>query len=287
MGNEFEKESQVNMNEITHIHSEVPTYQQAQAAQIDTQITTAKAYPRDLRRCVDNAIVIVTMSKDTAASCGYELPRAGKKIKGPTVHLAAILAQSYGNFRAEYRVSEVSQNYVTAEAVAFDLETNFALKAEVRRKILDRNGRRYNEDMINTTGLAAAAIAYRNAVLRVIPRSITDKVYNAALDTITGDLSDEQKLLKARTQWIKHFKNKHGATEAEILEYCGVKAEAGIKAEEIKSLVGLEQSFKDGDTTPDQAFGRIQGTKPPKTNTQDLSDDKPVDQKTPEPGKLM
>ncbi|MQY76222.1 MAG: hypothetical protein GH155_01165, partial [Spirochaeta sp.] len=123
---------------------------------------------------MDNSVVTVTMSDATARSCGYELPRGGKKIKGPSVHLASILAQNYGNMRVEARVSEVSDKYVSAESVAHDLETNFAVKVEVRRKILDRYGKRYNEDMIQTTGLAAAAVAYRNAVLRVIPRAITD-----------------------------------------------------------------------------------------------------------------
>ena len=237
---------------------QIPVYQQQQKAQIDSQIATAKAYPRDLRKCMENSVVIVTMSEATARSCGYELPRGGKKIKGPSVHFAAILAQNYGNLRAEQRVSEVTPKYVSAEAVAFDLETNYAVKVEVRRKILDRNGVRYNEDMIHTTGLAAAAIAYRNAVLRVIPRAITDKVYEAALNKITGNLSNEQEILKARTEWVKHFKTKYECTDEEILKAVGVRSIQGIGKPEIATLMGMEQSIKDGEFTPDELFDRIQ-----------------------------
>ena len=253
-------EKQNNENEsIQVIKEDISTYLLAQKAQIDMQISTAKAYPRDLRRSMENAVLIVTLSEETAKSCIYELPRAGKKIRGASVHLASILAQSYGNFRAEARVNEVSDKYVSAEAVAFDLETNFAIKVEVRRKILDKYGKRYSEDMIHTTGLAAAAVAYRNAVLRVIPRNVADHVYKAAMNKITGDLSDEQKLLAARTKWVKHYKSTHEATEEEICTLCGVKALTGIKSDQIATLIGTDQAIKDGDTTAEFALGREKG----------------------------
>ena len=57
-------------------------------ANIDSQVSTAKQYPRDIRRSIDNSIVIATMNLDTAQSCGYSLPRGGKLITGPSVHLA-------------------------------------------------------------------------------------------------------------------------------------------------------------------------------------------------------
>ena len=42
-------------------------------ANIDSQVSTAKQYPRDIRRSIDNSIVIATMNLDTAQSCnGFE-----------------------------------------------------------------------------------------------------------------------------------------------------------------------------------------------------------------------
>jgi len=262
--------------EIVLSQKDISYYLQSQKAEIDMQIATAKAFPRDLRRCVDNSIVTVTLSEETAKSCGYELPRGGKKIRGKTVHLASIVAQNYGNLRAESRVTEVSQNYVSAEAVAFDLENNYAVKSEVRRKILDKDGKRYSEDMIHTTGLAAAAIAFRNVTLRVIPRGITDKVYQAAMNKITGDLTDEQKMLEIRTKWLKHYKAKYGATDEEILKMLGVNSIQEIGQEEIATLIGTDQAIKDGDTTPDDLFERNTREKVRKENSPDLSDDQPV-----------
>ena len=60
-------------------------------ANIDSQVSTAKQYPRDIRRSIDNSIVIATMNQETAQSCGYALPRGGKLITGPSVHLAKII----------------------------------------------------------------------------------------------------------------------------------------------------------------------------------------------------
>ena len=229
--------------------SEMPSYYLQQKAQIDVQIATAHAFPRSLSKCKDNAVTIVTLSKEIAKSCGYSLPRGKKPIKGATVHLARILAQNYGNMRVSARVSEVSEKYVSALAVALDLETNLGVELEIRRKILYSDGRRFNDVMIHTTGLAAAAVAYRNVVLSVIPKGLTDHVYKAAQDHLTGDLSSEQELLKARAQWIKHFKSKYEATDEEIITLCGVKTLDGIKRDQILTLAGTDQAIKDEDTT--------------------------------------
>ena len=120
-------------------------YQQDKA-QIDMQISTAKAYPRNITRSVENAIAIVTMDKQTASTCSYSLPRGGKTISGPSVHLAKILAQSWGNLRVEAKVVSIDRTQITSQAVAFDLENNLAIKVEVKRSIMSRKGR-FNEDM--------------------------------------------------------------------------------------------------------------------------------------------
>ena len=39
-------------------------------ANVDSQVATAKQYPRDIRRSIDNSIVMATMDKETAQSCG-------------------------------------------------------------------------------------------------------------------------------------------------------------------------------------------------------------------------
>lgn len=230
----------------------VASLDRAERANIDIQVSTAKQYPRSISRCANNAVAIATMDKDTAQSCGYALPRGGKPITGPSVHLAKIIAQQYGNLRAEAKVVEITDKHVVSRGTAWDLENNYAVSFEVRRSIVGKNGNRFSDDMITVTGNAANSIAYRNAIFGIVPKSITDKAYKAAQHLITGDLSDEEKLIKRRDGAIKHFIDTYGITEEEVIKLCGKHTVNQIQADEIALLLGFAQSLKDGDTTVEE-----------------------------------
>lgn len=240
------------------------TLDRAERANIDIQVSTAKQYPRSIRRCADNAVAIATMDKETAQSCGYALPRGGKPITGPSVHLAKIIAQQYGNLRVEAKVVEITDKQVVSRGTAWDLENNYAVAFEVRRSIIGRTGNRFTDDMITVTGNAANAIAYRNAIFGVVPKSITDKAYKAAQHLITGDLSDEEKLIKRRDGAIKHFIDTYAITEEEVIKLCGKHTVNQIQADEIALLLGFAQSLKDGDTTVDELMAPFRKGKSPK-----------------------
>jgi hypothetical protein len=239
------------------------TYHQDKAA-IDVQISTAKAFPRNLKRAIDNAIAIVTMDIETAKTCTYSVPRGGKAITGPSVHLAKILSQVWGNLRIEAKVVAIDGRQVTSEAVCFDLENNLAIKTQVKRSIISKNGSRFTDDMITVTGNAANSIALRNAVLSVIPRAIVDRVYNSAKQTITGDLSDKNKLIAKRKQVFDALKDTYGVGEQEVLSAIGKAAIDHVTPDDIVVLIGIGQAIKDGDTTIEHAFkspkGRITKT---------------------------
>ena len=241
--------------EITEVTEEVSPqiiYQQDKA-QIDVQIATAKAYPRNIKRSTENALAIVTMDGETAKTCTYSVPRGGKSITGPSVHLAKILAQVWGNMRVEAKVVSIDLKQITSEAVCFDLENNLAIKAQVKRSIVGKTGR-FNDDMITVTGNAANSIALRNAILSVIPRAIVDKVYNAAKQTITGDVSDKTKMIARRKQVFDGLKDTYLLSEKEILSAIGKAAIDHVTSDDLVVLIGVGNAIKDGDTTVDSAF---------------------------------
>lgn len=245
-------------------------------ANIDSQVSTAKQYPRDIRRSIDNSIVIATMNQETAQACGYALPRGGKIITGPSVHLAKIIVSNWGNIRTEAKVIQVTDKQVVSRGTCWDLETNVASAFEVRRSIIDSKGKRFSEDMITVTGNAANSIAYRNSVFAVIPQAITNRVYEAAQRLITGDLSDADKLLKKRILIINSFKNDFKITEEEVVKLCGKQTVNQINSGEISTLIGILQSLKDGDTSVDNLMKPIRGIK------EDISNKKnEMKQKTP------
>lgn len=225
----------------------------ADKASVDVQVSTARAFPRNIKRSVDNAIAIVTMDKDTAQSCTYSVPRGGRAITGPSVHLAKILVQYWGNVRIEAKVVSVDGTQVTSEAMCWDLENNVAIKTQVKRSIMTKRGR-MTDDMITVTGNAANAISLRNAVFAVIPRGAVDKVYNSAIKFITGDLSTEEKIIAKRKAVFDGFKNSYSVTEEEVLSSIGKSSIDNVTVEDITVLIGIAQSIKDGDTTPNDAF---------------------------------
>lgn len=249
-------------------------------ANVDSQVATAKRYPRDIRRSIDNSVVMATMNQETAQSCSYALPRGGKPITGPSVHLAKIIVSNWGNMRTEAKVVQITDKQVISRGTCWDLETNVASAFEVRRSIIGKNGQRFSDDMITVTGNAANSIAYRNAVFAVIPKAITDRVYYAAQKFITGDLSDSDKLLKVRTGVMNNFKNNYGITEEEVVKMCGKQTVNQIGADEISMLMGTIQALKDGDTTVDELMKPIRESKEAKKDAMKKAISTSVDETT-------
>jgi hypothetical protein len=247
--------------EVNAQESQIVQLDAVERANVDSQVATAKQYPRDIRRSIDNSVVMATMNGETAQSCGYALPRGGKPITGPSVHLAKIIVSNWGNMRTEAKVVQITDKQVISRGTAWDLETNVASAFEVRRSIIDKLGKRYSDDMITVTGNAANSIAYRNAVFAVIPKAITDRVYHAAQKFITGDLSDADKLLKKRISVINSFKNDYGISEEEVIKLCGKQTSNQINADELSLLIGIIQSLKDGDTTVEELMKTVRGIK--------------------------
>jgi len=250
------------LNDVRVIETQgLEIFEAQERAAIDIQVNTAKRFPRELRRVLENSIVIATLDKETAKSCRYAKPVGGQDVTGPSVHLARIICQQYGNIRVQQRIKQIDARSVVAEAVAFDLETNYAVCVEARRSIIDRHGNRYSDSVIETNAMAILAIAERNAVLKVIPRSITEKVYNEAFKFAFGDLSDSAKLLKERERIFKTFKNEYGINEEAVIKCVGLKAKGAIKAEHIADLQGYLQALTDKELTPEDIINKGKPTK--------------------------
>ena len=244
--------------EVVHIleNQGVEVFEAQERAAIDIQIATAKRYPRELMRVKNNSIAIVCMDKETAESCRYAKPVAGKSITGASVHLARIVCQQYGNIRVQQRIKQITDRTIVAEAAAIDLETNYAVCVEARRSILDKKGNRYSESVIETNAMAILAIAERNAILKVVPKALVDTVYKEAFTFANGDLSDNAKLQVAANKSFEFFKTEYGATEEEILLCLGLKTREALKAEHIADLRGYAQALKDKELSPDELFRR-------------------------------
>lgn len=242
----------------------IEVFEAQEKAVLDRQIMTAKANPRNLLRVLENSKAIVVMNKETAESCRYAKPVANKNVTGPSVHLARIICQQYGNIRVQQRIKQITNREIIAEAVAFDLETNYAVSVEARRSIIGKDGRRFSDSVVETNAMGTLAIAERNAILKVIPKSLTDSVYKAAFDFVNGELNDKDKLIAARKKMLDYFAEKYDAKESDVLRILNLRSIGQIGAEQIADLRGYAQSLKDGEITTDELFGKVKVDENPK-----------------------
>lgn len=219
-------------------------------AEISLQIEVARQYPRNLQRCQQEAIALATSTEDVAKGCFYRLERDGKAITGGSIRLAEILAHSWEHIRVASRIIDIDEHFVTAQAICIDLQRNVAFAAEVKRRITTREGRRYSEDMIQTTAQAASAISRRNVVFSAIPEALWMPVYIAAVRRAIGDAKT---LIDRREKMLVAF-GKMGVRPQQILDYFGVATPEAITIDHVERALGIFNAIRDGEQTIEQAF---------------------------------
>jgi hypothetical protein len=216
----------------------VDNYQLLTKAEIDVQISTAKTFPRDLQRCIQNTEFLATSSQEIAENCIYILPRGGKSIEGPSVRLAEIVASQFGNLNSGARIIGNDGKTITAQGICHDLETNNRITVEVRRKITDKNGRTYSEDMQVIAGNAAMAIAFRNAIFKVIPAAFTNPIFEKCKQIAKGTDASLSKRRDAAFSWF-HTKE---ITAEMIFEHFDVRNKEEINIEMLSMLSGYKSA---------------------------------------------
>jgi len=219
-------------------------------SEIDMQVATAKAYPRDVHKVLNNIVSIATLDQDTAADCFYSLLRSGSKIEGLSVRLAEIFAGAWGNLRAQSRIIANDGKTITAQGVCYDVENNVAISVEVKRKIVDRNGKTFSEDMQVVTGNAACSIAFRNAVFKVIPQAVTKNAVDEIKKVAVGMAKD---LNTTRASVIKFF-TAAGVPQSDLLEWLDINSVEEITNETVFTLRGLANALHSGETTVEESI---------------------------------
>lgn len=252
-------------------------------SEIDIQITTAKRYPRSIKAFKQQAMEMATLDEETAGSMFYVLPRGGKKIEGPSVRLAEVVGSCYGNLRYGSRIVSTDDKFITAQGACHDLEKNIAITYEVKRRITNKTGQRFNDDMIQATGNAASAIALREAIFKVVPRSIFKAIYEEARLTSVGKATSMSEKRHKAVDWFK----KAGATDAQIYGFLGRAGIDEITIDDLITLRGMVTAIKDGEITIEAAFAvkgdqaNRTGSKAKPSAANDLLKPKPA--VTPEP----
>jgi hypothetical protein len=204
-------------------------------------------------------LTFATLDEETASACFYTLPRGGKTIQGPSIRMAEIAVACYGNLRAGVRCIETETHgeapHAVLQSVAHDLEKNVAITIEKRRRIVGKKskGGHIDEDDINLAVNAGSAIAFRDAVFKIVPQALIKPVWLAAKKVAVGDVKS---LAAKRGQVVDRLKQM-GVTEDRILAVVNKAKVEDIGVEEVALLIGLGTALKDGETTLEAAFPPI------------------------------
>lgn len=233
-------------------------------AQIDIQISTARAYPRDIDKCKKDAMALATMDEDTASTMFYVLPRGGKSIEGPSTRLAEVIANSWEHIRIETRVESIDDRFLVAVATAMDLQKNVAVRTSVRRRITDKNGKRFNDDMIVVTSNAASSIAARNALFKVVPFAFVKPIYDRARQVAVGEAKSFNKTRDA----VLNNLVKAGCQMDAIMGYFGYNGADSFTMEDVITLKGVFNAIREGNVKVEEAF--VAGTDLPVANSEVL-----------------
>ncbi|MCR6096907.1 hypothetical protein HXA31_20320 [Salipaludibacillus agaradhaerens] len=223
--------------------------------EVKGQIFMAKQFPRNIfqseQRILDNC-----KRESLAKQAVYQYPRGGTKVEGPSIRLAEVLAQNWGNLAFGVKELEQREGESVAMAYAWDLETNvrqekiFTVKHSRKAKgsIQKLTDPRDIYELVANNG----ARRVRACILGIIPGDIVDKAVDQCTDTLRGN---GDKPLKERISNALNLFKQYRVTQDMIEDKFGYDAGAFTEYDLVE-LVKIYNSLKDGMSKPDDWFDK-------------------------------
>lgn len=216
---------------------------QMMTAMVDKKIATARAFPRSIARFKEEASALLREDVETARSAEYAKPVGGGVVRGPSVRLCEIAVLCWGNIEIRLNDPVVGDKSVTVTATGWDLQKNTTQDGIATTSIVGKNGR-YPQHMIDTTTMATAAKARRNAIMNLIPRTYISDLLAIAKEVANGNL---EPLDVRRQKTLDYFARTHKVTPEQICDTLGIGGIDDIGDEELDTLTGIRTAIKEGD----------------------------------------
>lgn len=238
--------------------------------EVKGQIFMAKQFPRNTMQA-EARILDACKRKSLAESAIYSYPRGGQRVSGPSIRLAEVVAQNWGNI--SFGIKELKQENGESEVMAYawDLETNvrqekiFTVKHERHTK----KGVNYLTDSRDIYELVAnnGARRLRSCILAIIPGDIIDNAVLECEKTLTNQ--NDRPLADRLKEAFKLFKENYDITQDMIEARFGYKTSAFTERNLI-DLGGIYRSLKDGMSKVEDWFERPNHEKAEKEDKNEL-----------------
>lgn len=161
--------------------------------EVQGQIVMAKKFPRDEMQAISR-ITRACQRKGLAKTAMYSFPRGGQVVSGPSIRLAEVLAQNWGNLDFGIRELEQRNGESIVESYCWDLETNTKQKKvfKVKHERKARGQMRKLEDTRDIYELVAnqATRRLRACILSIIPADVVDSAVEACNKTLESGHSE-------------------------------------------------------------------------------------------------
>lgn len=224
--------------------------------EVQGQIIMARQFPRNLE-AVRASILDDCKRVALAESAMYAFPRGNDTVTGPSIRLAEAIAQRYGNLTFGVRELRQENGESTAQAFAWDLETNVRQeKIFTVRHVRDTRkgsykiteGREIYELVANN-----GARRLRACILGVIPGDIVEAAIAQCEKTLAGR-SDRP--LKDRIEAMLEAFAALGVPKTAIESRCRRKAET-LTENDLVTFQKVYKSITDGFAKPHEHFPDI------------------------------
>ena len=243
---------------------------QREASEIQAMVFMAKQFPRNQIQAADRILNACTR-QTLADSAVYSYPRGGQNVEGPSIRLAEVLAQNWGNL--DFGIRELSQEngVSTVEAYAWDLETNVrqAKVFQVAHKRMAKGGTKTLTDPRDIYEMVAnqGSRRLRACILSIIPGDIVEAALAQCSITQAASVGATPEEIKETILKLTATMEKFGITAENIQDRYQCRLEA-IRPAQIVELRKIYTSLKDGMSKPSDWFA-IQEVK--KSSAQDLN----------------
>ena len=231
----------------------VAVAQQREIAEVQSKMILARMNPRDEIKARDRILCACTRPKMAETSL-YSYSRGGSEISGPSIRLAEVIAQNWGNFDFGVRELEQRDGESTVEAYAWDLETNVS-----QRKIFQmphirhtKKGRIVLTDPRDIYEMIAnqGARRVRACILGVIPGDIIEEAVAQCEKTLRSEIQITPELLQSLIDKFSAF-----AVTKEMIEKRIQRRIESIPPAMVVQLGKIYNSLKDGMSKPHEWFG--------------------------------
>lgn len=229
--------------EVKSATVEMATSRQAQ--EVQAAMVVAKRFPRD-EDVAYSRIMKACKRQSLAETAVYEYRRGGQAVTGPSIRLAEVLAQNWGNI--DYGLIEMEQKNGESQVMAYawDLETNVRQTKifTVPHFRATKSGGYVLTDPRDIYEMVAnqGARRVRSCILGVVPKDIVDEAVAECARTLK---SGKEPISDRVRKMISVFQENYGVSKEALEKFAGCNTEA-FTEQTLLSLGRIYTALKDG-----------------------------------------